>query len=502
VSPPVTGERDADGTDLLDTSAAGPAAIRGGVIRIVGYGATVLMSVASAAVLFRYLGVVETGQYVTVVSLIGVAQGLTDIGISALGVREMSVRDAAGRESLMRTLLGLRLVMTVIGVVGAVAFAAVAGYTDAMVLGTALAGAGLVVQNIQGTLAIDLMSRLRYVAVTAADLARQTVMVALVIGLVVVGAELPAFLAATIAAAAAALVVTALALRGAQVPMRPSFRSREWLVLTREALPFVVATAVYALYFRIAIILVSLIADDQDVGYFGAAFRIIEVLLATPALAISAAFPIFARAARDDLDRLRYGVGRTFHAALLFGALVALVLALGAPLAIRLVAGAEFEEAVPLLRIESIALGAAFVSQTFGFALLSMRRHREILVLSIVSLVLTAALTALLTASDGVRGAAIAVAIGEVGTALAAGIAFHRALPDARVPLAPLWQVSVALAAAAGGAIALGGPSLVQAAVGAVIYVAVLAAVRGIPPEVTEELRRLRRATAARRDTR
>ena len=108
----------------------------------------------------------ESGQYVTVVSLIGIAQGLTDVGISALGVRELSTRDAAGRAALMRTLLGVRLVMTTLGVIGAVVFAVLAGYPGAMVLGTALAGVGLIVQNLQSTFAIDLMSRLRYLEVT------------------------------------------------------------------------------------------------------------------------------------------------------------------------------------------------------------------------------------------------------------------------------------------------------------------------------------------------
>ena len=483
---------EADAADLLDTAAAGPAAIRGGALRIAGYVIGVLLSVASAAVLFRHLGVVESGQYVTVVSLIGIAQGLTDVGISALGVRELATRDAAGRAALMRTLLGVRLVMTTLGVAGAVAFAVLAGYPGPMVLGTALAGVGLLVQNLQNTLAIDLMSRLRYLEVTAAELARQTVMVALVVGLVAAGATLPAFLAATIAAAAAALLVTLLFLRGTAVPMRPSLRTREWLELAREALPFIVATAVYALYFRVAIILVSLIADAQDVGYFGAAFRVVEVLLAIPALAISAAFPIFARAARDDLDRLRYGVGRTFHAALLLGTLLALALALAAPTAILIVAGQEFAPAVPLLQIEAIALGAAFVSQTFGFALLSMHRHREALVACVAALVITAGLTVALTQADGVRGAAIALAIGEVGLALGLGVAFHRALPDARIPLGVVWRVAVAAAAGGGLAVALGGRPVVQAVVGSIVFLAVAAVLRAIPAELTAELRRRR----------
>src|SRR5215208_5639141 len=47
--------------DLLDTAAAGPAAVRGGAVRAVGYIAGVVMSIAGAALLFRHLGVDDGG---------------------------------------------------------------------------------------------------------------------------------------------------------------------------------------------------------------------------------------------------------------------------------------------------------------------------------------------------------------------------------------------------------------------------------------------------------
>src|SRR5436853_7815059 len=94
--------------DILDTSAAGAAAIQGGGQRLAGYGLGVLLTVGSAALLFRHLGVVGAGQYVTAVSLVTIAGGLSDLGLTGIGVRELSVRDAPGRDRLVRNLLGLR----------------------------------------------------------------------------------------------------------------------------------------------------------------------------------------------------------------------------------------------------------------------------------------------------------------------------------------------------------------------------------------------------------
>src|SRR5688572_13669358 len=96
--------------DILDTSAAGPAAIRGGVLRLAGYGIGVAVTVVSAALLFRHLGVEDGGRYVTVMSLVLIVSGVLDFGLTAIGVRELSVLPAGEARALMRQLVGLRVV--------------------------------------------------------------------------------------------------------------------------------------------------------------------------------------------------------------------------------------------------------------------------------------------------------------------------------------------------------------------------------------------------------
>src|SRR5439155_25802362 len=131
--------------------------------------------------------------------------------------------------------------------------------------------------------------------------------------LVVVGGGLLAFLAVTAPAAAAVLVLTFWLVRGA-VPHLPAFHPRRWRGLLQPLLPYSVAAAAGVLYFRIAVILVAAIAGGKQAGYFGASFRIVDVVVGVPALMVGAAFPILARAARDDHARLAYGVDRVFAA--------------------------------------------------------------------------------------------------------------------------------------------------------------------------------------------
>src|SRR6476659_521100 len=116
------------GLDLLDTPQAGPTAIRGSLLRVGGYVAGTLMSILSVSLLIRHLGVTDFGRYVTVLSLVTIVQGVTDAGLSQIGIREYSTRRGSDRDALMRNLTGVRLVLTFAGILAATGFAAVAGY--------------------------------------------------------------------------------------------------------------------------------------------------------------------------------------------------------------------------------------------------------------------------------------------------------------------------------------------------------------------------------------
>src|SRR3954447_25568863 len=85
--------------DLLSSPQAGPAAVRGGGARVVGFFAGALASAASAALLFRHLGVGNPGRYVTILSLVAIVAGFSDLGLTAVGIRESSVRGPAERDA-------------------------------------------------------------------------------------------------------------------------------------------------------------------------------------------------------------------------------------------------------------------------------------------------------------------------------------------------------------------------------------------------------------------
>jgi O-antigen/teichoic acid export membrane protein len=471
-------------SELLDTADAGPTAVRGAVLRVVGYAAGVLLSVASAALLFRHLGVEDGGRYVTVLALVSIVAGVTEIGMTTIGVRELAIRQAHEREPLMRNLLGLRLVLTVVGVLGAVIFAAAAGYDDTMVIGTVLAGVGVLALALQSTLGIALLASLRFGWVTALDLVRQALTVAAIVALVLAGAGLLPFLALTIPVGIVVLLLTAWVVRS-DVPLLPAFRPAEWRALLREVLPFAAATIIAAVYFRAAMIMLSVVSTPTETGYFAAPFRITEVLLVVPNLVVGAAFPIFARAARDDHERLAYGVSRVFQACVVLGGALFVALLLGAPFAIDVVAGSEFEPSGDVLQIQAVALMFAFPNSVLFYVLLTLRQYRILLVLSSGVLVVNVVLAGTLGAAYGAEGAALATAIAEFGLTVAGFVAVRAVAPHVAPGLGVVPKVAAAIGLSSLLLLA-GLPPVVAAVVGSAVYAAVVLALRAVPAELLD----------------
>lgn len=476
-------------TSVLDETTAGRKVIRGSVLRSLSFALTVGLGVLSAALMTRYLGVVDFGRYVTVVSVVTVAIGMSDVGMSNIGVREYSVRDGADRDQTMRNVFGLRIALTGVAVVLAIVFAAIAGYPQVMVVGTLVATIGFVLTTVQHSLAVPLSAGLRLGWVAGLDVLRQAGLVLAVIALVLSGAGLLGFFAAPVPAALLVLAVTAWLVRGS-IPFVPAFHPRAWGGLLRIVLPYAAASAVGAVYVSLVVVVTSLVASQQETGYFGAAFRVFSVLSAIPGLLIASAFPVLARAARGDRERLRYVLQRLWDAGLVLGAGVAVLTAVGAPEAIRVVAGPDFEPSVSALQIQAGALFASFFIAIWGYALLSLAAYRGLLIANVLALVLAGGLALALAPNHGADGAAVATLVGEVGLAVALGLQLMRAHRDLRVDPELVPRVVVATGLALAVLLIPGLADVFDLALAAAVYCVAVVALRAVPDEVWAALRR------------
>ena len=471
---------------LLERPDAGRKAIRGGALRSGGYVVGMALALASAPLLTRYLGVVDFGRYVAVLSLVTVVQLIADAGLTIVGVREYAIRDPAERPRLMGNLATLRLLIGVVGVLGAVAFAAVAGYGSVMVGGTALAGAGVVLALMQHTYTVPLSADLRLGTATVLDLLRQFLTVAMIVVLVIVGASLTAFYALTIPVGILVLALT-LALVRRQVSVTPRFDRADIAYLVRETIPAAASSLLASLFYRVAIVVLPLVVTARELGYFSASFRFIEAIVSIPGLITGAAFPILAHAAKSNRERLRYVLERLFEVMLLIGTWIALCAALGAGVAIDVIAGDEFAPAAPVLRVQGVAVVASFLIPVWAAALWVIDARRPLVISGLIGVGSAAALSIVFGSLWGAIGAGVAMTVAETIFAVALAYTLMRPNPDLRPSLRIVPKVAVATALAAATAL-LPVPEAVTVAIATVVFAGTLVALRAIPQEVWDSL--------------
>jgi O-antigen/teichoic acid export membrane protein len=347
------------------------------------------------------------------------------------------------------------------------------------------------VQVVADVLSIPLQSKLLLGRLTVIDFVRRLVALLLIAGLAIARASLLPFLAVSIVAGAVALAVLAWMVR-ATITLRLSWDWSRWRALFADTIPFAVAVSVGAVYFYVTIIVMSLIASAPQTGLFATSFRVTQVALAIPAIALTAIFPLMTRARDGSGGPLDETMGKVLDVALIFGIWMSLSMAMGAGFIIDVIAGGHRGHgAVSVLRIQALVLTASFVSASSMFGLLALRRYREMLIASCSALVLNVALGLVLIPALGARGGAIADVATEVAMAVGLTVALTQALPRHGITGAIVPAVLLAAGVAASVWLVPVG-AIASVLLATVLYFGVLLSVGAIPSEVTSAVRRWR----------
>lgn len=478
---------DAD-VDILHTAQAGPRVVRGSMLRVLSFGTGALFTAIASVLLLRHLGLVEFGRYATVMAIIAIAAGISDAGLTMVGTREMSLLPRGPqRMGLLADLLGLRMVLTPLAAAVGVSFAALAGYSPVLIAGTALAGAGLVLFNMQTTFMMLPAVELRNVRVSLAEIVRQALMLAGVALLVALGAELSAFFALHIAVALGLLLVTP-ALVGRRGLTGPQLHRKRALQLLMRGLPVAAAYALAVIYFRVLLLILSVTGSEADVGAFGTSLRIFELLIGVPTIAIGVALPVLSAAAGDKV-RFGYQVDRLVRSALFLGGLIAVTLALGARPVVEILGGSEFAPAADILRVHIAAFVPVFLGAVASTALIALGAQRMLVLANGTALVVMVALGLLLVPAEGAHGAALAAIAGELALAILLFASLRRAAPSAMPRATVLLPVVPAVVLSLSVGLVPGLPDAAAAAIGGLVFLIFGLLFRAIPAEIFDALR-------------
>ncbi len=166
----------------------------------------------------------------------------------------------------------------------------------------------------------------------------------------------------------------------------PSF----WKSVLARSWPVGVSIAFNLVYFKADSFILSRVRDLAEVGIYGAAYRVLEVLITIPFIYAGILLPILSQLrAKKDTQQFSSIMGRSLELMLLFTTpLVIGVWALGRQI-MSAVAGIEFAQSGVVLRILILAVAIIFFNTVTSHAIVALQAQRKMLPVYAVVAVLT-----------------------------------------------------------------------------------------------------------------
>jgi len=211
-----------------------------------------------------------------------------------------------------------------------------------------------------------------------------------------------------------------------------------------ESAPLAAVTLLGLVHFKVDTLLLAILQPAHDVGIYGVAYKVHEVIISFPGLFIGLLFPVFSRLAQQDPVRLRIVFQRAFDVLALVSVGAALLVYVAAP-RLALVLGAEM--ASRPMRILALALPSIFLGLGFTHLLMAESRQRWLVPLYVFLVMVNLAANVILIRRFSYLGAAaVTVATESMSLVILAGYRIGR--QRWRIGLRSLWSVPIAIAIA------------------------------------------------------
>ena len=407
-------------------------------------------------------------------------------GTEELVAREVA-RDRSRLDNYLSNAIAVKLLTSIALLAFAAAFVNIAGYSADVRVAVYLIGAGVMVENLGRTWHSVLQAYERMELVSISLILQRVLTAGAGIAVLLAGGGLLEVSLVFLGGSLVGFLTAAWVLRRFVVRPRLALDRSRWWPLIKAGAPIGVATLLLTVLVKVDQVLISFLSggDNREVGFYAAAFRLVEATMFISWAFTAAFLPWASRHEAGDITRLArgYELGNKALAAVLLPVGIAFAV-LAEPL-IDLFYGDAFAAAVGALRwlgIMTVFYGLNLLAAT---VLVARDRPMDFARICAVVVVLNVVLNLVLIPPLGATGAALAAAVSSIvlaglGIWRIRGLTGHLRL--LRTFLGPL----VAGAAMAGAMLLTGLPLVLALMLGGLVYVGVLAVfeVRAFPDDV------------------
>jgi O-antigen/teichoic acid export membrane protein len=353
------------------------------LIQIIAKIISTILGLLALAFITRYLGLAGFGEYTTIITFLTFFAVIADFGLTLVTVQMISGRDGnsgAEENKILNNLFGLRLVSILLFLALAPLLISFFPYGATVKTGVTLALAAFLFPALNQILIGLFQKRLSMNRNALAEIASRVI---LIIGLLITKyfqLGLNGVLATTVVSAAGSFLLHyLLALKFAVI--RPRFDWPIWKKIISKSWPLAITIVLNLIYLRADTLLLSLFRGANEVGLYGATYKIIDVLTTIPFMFAGLILPILTAAwSENNHPYFKKVLQRSFD----FMALTAIPLVIGAQFLGRpimsFVAGRDFAASGEILQVLIFAVAAIFLGTMFSHAVIALDKQKKMIV--------------------------------------------------------------------------------------------------------------------------
>lgn len=359
--------------------------------------------------LCRYLSVDAFGSYTLAFSIVGFFCPLVDMGMNTIAVREISQGRASGA-SLLTGILLIKLALTVVSIIIIVLVCLAMDYPPEVRLMTIMASLTLV-STMLGTFEIYLIVLQKMYILVVSQVVSNLVLLGAVIYMIKSGSLLQVIILTQVACAALTYLIIIIAIHREIVFKKPDVTMM--LPFGKSSMQQGVSSIIVSYFNSIDMVIISKLVGTGAVAYYGAAYRIVGLMIFVPHAVMMSLYPILLHFKSKNDQDFNLVFRFSFYILMLVAIPTATWITLYADPLIRFIYTGKYEHAVPALQILVWSGVFTFASFLAGYTIIIIHRQWFGIYVSLAALVVNVILNLLLIPLYGIKAAAIVTVITE-----------------------------------------------------------------------------------------
>jgi len=348
------------------------------IVQIIGKIVSVTLGLLALGMMTRYLGTEQFGWYTTAISFLTFAGILIDFGLVPVTAQMMS-EPAFDKEKLFQNLLSFRL-LTALIFYGLVPFAILFfPYPQEIKIAVSFMTISFLGVAINQVLIGFLQTKLNmHIQVIGEVLGRIVLTIGIWLFIIGNAGFLPLMGVVTVSGLVYTIVLYLFIRK--QTPIKLACDKAIWKAIVKKCWPIAIAIMFNVIYLKGDVVLLSLFKSQSEVGIYGAAYRVIDILAQMAMMMMGIMLPLLTYAwSRNDKKTFQQRFQQSFDMMMVLAMpLIVGGLVLAKPIMV-LVAGSDFTASAPILQILILAILGVYLGAIFGHTAVAINKQKHVL---------------------------------------------------------------------------------------------------------------------------